>query len=112
MSDFSMNQTFRGGLALYRLVEDGPVDLLSDFLGLERFEENDEEAQLRAALRGHLAEADPRRAKELEDNAGRIRVLAEAGAWALDCAAEERLGAIEQTPCCIKMRSDEVCGAF
>ena len=28
-----MNQTFRGGLALHRLVEDAPIELLSDFLG-------------------------------------------------------------------------------
>jgi hypothetical protein len=45
-----MNQTFRGGLALYRLVEDGPIDLLPDFLGLQSVVPSDEEAQLRAAL--------------------------------------------------------------
>ena len=90
-----MNQTFRGGLALHRLVEDAPVYLLPRFLGIERVEAHDDEAQLRAAVHGRLAEADPLRAKELEDAAGRLRVLADAGAWALTCVAEERLQGAE-----------------
>lgn len=54
-----MNQTFRGGLALHRLVEDAPLDLPPPFLGFASKEVADEAAQLRAALYGHLGEADP-----------------------------------------------------
>ena len=47
-----MNQTFRGGLALHRLVEDVPVDLLPTFLGSEAFMSGVDVARLHGTLPG------------------------------------------------------------
>jgi len=93
-----MNQTFRSGIALHRLIEDAPLELLRVFL--EPHEAGPanastdgpvDEPRLRSELHARYGDLVAEVARRLDDDAGRILVLGGPGAWALSRVAEERL---------------------